>query len=769
VPRPEADGGDLGWVKTEISTIFEHPDSPRRRPEDHPRAHRDTKAEPEPTKRVFRDVTSVARPTVATGADAPADKDAPAEKEDPPASEEPRSDSLLQRLKRLEPGRLRAPDSEPDEIDSHEEALEDALDQELLTIADEVASAVTEPDPQAQPGLAQAVERPTPEPPSTKPQPEPQPKPQPTPKPKPKPKPTPKPTATLTEADHHGPWPIRVDDTLYDPVDEDALAALLKTGVWLAVIELQTDSGHWIPLEQHPVYPTVRERLLRQTQQIVEKVTTGEWQRLPATNDATSLQSPSPAAPGEVSSASRETEGTPQPTREPRPSLPNWLYPTLSILGGVALAVVSLAIVIPIVDKPQPTPPPATASPATAKADEPRPVLTIPPTSEPTDEDWRKAVAGAMEHVASAHRADTFASALIAEQRPEMAREVVLEAMIARGVKPHLKEAFNRAIAADPALEQKVITVGIDEKVDALYALGGGRSISLRMTRGGKNAFAFKPAQEEWGNGWRAEVASYLFCEIVPCHFEVPRNRPARISRKHFNELYGRVNGDWQTTYAERFGNLHWIEEPGPSGAMREYLYGTLKDWVPHFVDWPIEYTDVWDEWLDVRFHPANLDTPYAKAHEPLKRLADGQFHKKLLDEQGDATLRDVARQLSSILVFDYLTQNWDRFSTTEKYYGVNNQFADGTFISLDNGAAFYDEAVPEVGPRFQKTSRFSRSMITAVRALDPETINPILFPDADFVDRRRLTLFWEQREELLMRVDELIAHYGEARVLEFE
>jgi hypothetical protein len=554
--------------------------------------------------------------------------------------------------------------------------------------------------------------------------------------------------------------------------------------VWLAVIEIRTESGHWMPLEQHPAYPAVRDRLLRQTQDIVEKVTTGEWQRESAPTPAKDVTAEQSASPTRRPTVDRPTvdrpigdraqgkmEGTPQTAMRPRkldpriakPPPPSWVYPTLSILGGVALAAIALAIVIPQMNAPKPA-----QAPAAAVVDEARPVLTVPPTSEPTDEDWRKAVAQAQAVVATAHRADTFAGALLADDRPKLAREVVLEAMVARGVKPHLKRAFNRAIAADPALERDVVTIGIDEKVDAISALGGGRSISLRMTRGGKSVYAFKPAQEEWGNGWRAEVASYVFCRIVPCHFKVPRNRTARISRKHFDELYGRVNGDWQATYAERFANLHWIEEAGPSGAMREYLYGTLKDWVPSFVDWPIEYTEVWEQWLDVRFHPANLAEPYAKALEPLEHLADGAFYEKLLAERGDATLRDVARQLSSILVFDYLTQNWDRFSTTEKYYGVNNQFADGRFISLDNGAAFYDRPAPEVGPRFEKTTRFSHSTITAIRALEPDTVNEVLFPAADAVDRRRLALFWKQRRSLLIRVDELIAHYGEDRVMEF-
>lgn len=289
------------------------------------------------------------------------------------------------------------------------------------------------------------------------------------------------------------------------------------------------------------------------------------------------------------------------------------------------------------------------------------------------------------------------------------------------------------------------------------------------MTRGGKNAYAFKPAQQEWGNGWRAEVASYLFCEIVPCGFEVPRNRAARISKLRFESRYGRVNGDWQAKYAQRFEGLHWSQEKGPDGVVRPYLYGTLKDWVPHFVDWPIEYTQVWEDWLDVRFHPANLDEPYPEAIAPLERLGGGKFHQDALAEQGDAKLRDVARQLSSILVFDYLTQNWDRFSTSSNYYGVNNQFADGRFISLDNGAAFYDEPQPDVEGRFRKASRFSRSMIVAVRALDPDTVNKVLFPDADGIEKRRLRLFWQQRDKLLARVDKLVEKYGEERVYEFE
>ncbi|MFW6058155.1 MAG: hypothetical protein ACOC9W_04805, partial [Persicimonas sp.] len=454
---------------------------------------------------------------------------------------------------------------------------------------------------------------------------------------------------------------------------------------------------------------------------------------------------------------------------------PHRLILTLTIVAALTVGAAAAVAVVDWLESNEPTSDEtATAAPADTNADD-RPVLTIPPTSEPTDEDWREAIERASQHVGVAAREDTFASALMDGERYELAREILLDAMAARRVTPPLKRAFNEAIAADPSLaeKQKVVTFGangpgVDEPVDRIHALGGGRSISLRITKAGRNVFAFKPAQDEWKNGWRAEVASYVFCEFVPCHFEVPVNRPARISRADFEQLYGVVDGDWQTSYAEGFSALHWVEEAGPDGKEREYLYGTLKDWVPHFVDWPIEYTRMWQEWLDVRFHPDNLDEPYSEAIAPLQELGDGKFHQEALAEQGDADLRDVARQLSAILVFDYLTHNWDRFSKAPEYFGVNNQIADGTFISLDNGAAFYDETVPEVEPRIELTSRFSRRMLTAVRALSPETVDELLFPDPNWNEHKRLEIFWKQRQKLLQRVDGLVAHYGEERVFEF-
>ena len=793
---------DRGWVRTEISTIFEHPNAAARRPEDQPRPQPEAEPEPEKPRRKFQDVTQVKRPALGLGEEssAPSEETEEAEQEalekdhlaqdGEEAGTKTKSPSLAERLKKIDPKRLRRAKTGSDsaEVEAHEEALEDALEADLLTIADEAVGVLdeeepepapeSEPEPEPEPesereapSVAQKTRATSPtrggvtsasveEPPAPESEPEPEPEPEAKPPPPP---PKPEPEVRLAEADHAGPWSIRVDEVAYDPVDEEALATLLKTGVWIDVVELQTEAGPWIPLRQHPAYPEVHERLLRQTQQIVEKVSTGEWEREPLSGAI-----PVPQTPGE-----HNEEPTPRTEAPVEDDVvergPTWLRPVLVTLAIVAAFAVGAALTVALVDSRRTDRTDQTEQAAAAKPPEVEaPVLTTPPPSEPTGEDWRRAVERAKATVATAHRADTLAHTLIDLERYEGARKTVLDAMIERGVRPPFRIAYNDAIAADPALHPDTVTLGVDEQIDGIHALGGGRSISLRMTRGGKSVYAFKPAQKEWGEGWRAEVAAYLFCEFVPCHFEVPRNRPARISRERFDTLYAKVEGDWQDSYAERFADLSWVEEEGPDGQRREYLYGTLKDWVPHFVDWPIEYTSVWKNLLDVRFHPANLQEPYEEVIEPLETLGEGQFYRDARNEQGDASTRSVARQLSAILVFDYLTQNWDRFSKMEAYYGVNNQFSDGTFISLDNGAAFYDEPVPEIEPRIELVSRFSRSTITAIRALSPRAVNEVLFGDPGPVERRRLELFWQQRDKLLDRVDTLVQKYGAARVYEF-
>ncbi len=133
---------------------------------------------------------------------------------------------------------------------------------------------------------------------------------------------------------------------------------------------------------------------------------------------------------------------------------------------------------------------------------------------------------------------------------------------------------------------------------------------------------------------------------------------------------------------------------------------------------------------------------------------------------------RKTARDISTMLAFDFLTANWDRWSGGN----VARDRASGTILFVDNDGAFYDTP-PAANlaaqlARLRRVVRFSRSFVAAVRALDGASLRRAigdespghrLLPDAVLagVDARRTTF--------LGVVDERIAREGEAAALAFE
>lgn len=388
-------------------------------------------------------------------------------------------------------------------------------------------------------------------------------------------------------------------------------------------------------------------------------------------------------------------------------------------------------------------------------------------------EEWGRAVVALdMLHASEPHADQaerlTHARALSQTRQHGRARALVLDAMLAAPDDPALVKLLRDSITEDEALRPATVTLALDDQLDTIHALGGGRSIVLRLSKGEQSVAAFKPHQREWSLGWRAEIAADLLCDVIACPFTIPRNQPARISRDDFEAMYGRKDSPKQRAYRERFGELIWVTEAGPDGVARDYLYGTLKEWVPGFVGWPIEHVETWQHLLDLTTPAKRLDEPIGEALSGMKPLAGGEHWRLFMKEREGLQTRGLAHQLSALLTFDYLTTNWDRFSSAEQFYGVNNQLLDGKFLSLDNGAAFYVNRMMVMEGRLRLVSRFDKRMIAAIRALDRETMNTILFPEQSAEAQARLKVFWDQRERLLKRVDALVKEHGEEAVYAF-
>lgn len=132
---------------------------------------------------------------------------------------------------------------------------------------------------------------------------------------------------------------------------------------------------------------------------------------------------------------------------------------------------------------------------------------------------------------------------------------------------------------------------------------------------------------------------------------------------------------------------------------------------------------------------------------------------------------RALAAQIGTLVVFDVLTGNWDRWSGGN----VALDRPTGTVLYVDNDGAFFDP--PPAGPlaaqlkQLEKTERFSRSLVAALRKMTPISLADAFGDDAPgtpLLAARVVAGVDERRRTVLARVDRLIEERGDAATLAF-
>ncbi|HHH11511.1 MAG TPA: hypothetical protein ENK23_05490 [Sorangium sp.] len=326
-----------------------------------------------------------------------------------------------------------------------------------------------------------------------------------------------------------------------------------------------------------------------------------------------------------------------------------------------------------------------------------------------------------------------------------------------------------RACDEDPAYAPRIKRLRPDSDVTAIRRLGGGKSITLKLMHHHTIVGVLKPAQRGGAGGYHGEIASWRLCPLIRCGFHIAYNRRVAILKEEFDTLYRRSDDDAQQRYAKRFDEL--LIHTSKDG--RQWVQGALEDWVPEFAPFPIERTTTWNSWLrqpaDGGATMTSLQAPAMDAFTIADTRGHAGFLRLLKKHLRGASRRQLARQLSNVIAFDFLVSNWDRFSTSKKFVGANCQIRRGNIVSIDNGAAFplYPQRSP--GRRLKLVQRFSRTLVAALRALPKQATRKRLFRRVGNDDKRRFALFWKQRAALLAYIDALIAQYGKANVLSFE
>ncbi len=316
-------------------------------------------------------------------------------------------------------------------------------------------------------------------------------------------------------------------------------------------------------------------------------------------------------------------------------------------------------------------------------------------------------------------------------------------------------------------LPPDVLTIVPGEHIDEIQRLGGGSTVTLKFRLNGETVAAFKPMQTREQSNYRAEIAAYRLCALIHCEFDVPYNREVRIREEDFLELYGLSSLEATSGYSNNFSDLIWFEDA--DGV--HWLHGTMKEWVPGFTTFPLEHHGGWRALLSVRTPRETIEN--LTFYEAIQGMR-GQYrnnHRGMMDRAAGTSGFEFVHQLSNLHVFDFLLNNWDRYS--DAFFGVNCQFDNGRFLSIDNGATMQLSrwgAPTRTFRRLQRVQLFSRRTVNAIRWMDLERVSQFLFPPSPWHDDEvdRFEGFENRRASFLEYVDGLIEEYGEDQILVF-
>ncbi len=329
--------------------------------------------------------------------------------------------------------------------------------------------------------------------------------------------------------------------------------------------------------------------------------------------------------------------------------------------------------------------------------------------------------------------------ALLACAKPETRGHAGATSVVpAEGGEPVEDVALDRApldsdgLASEGAAEAGLELVPSMTSVPVWGKSIGHTSVVFKLRLDDGSEAAWKPRSRRGANRYRGEIAAYrlgrkLGLSNVP--LAVPRSFPLAQLRAALGDP------------ATGAGKLLADEAvPDARGEVR----GALIPWIPdlRFLDLEAEPRRAeWRAWLR-----SNGSVPPDKTR--------------------------LALQISTMIVFDYLTANWDRWSGGN----IGTDATGQPILFIDNDGAFFDPppaaALARQRALLADVAHFSRRFIAALHTLEPEVARAAMGEDAPgepLLAPRVLAGLEERRRTALALVDAAIVRDGQDRVLSFE
>lgn len=264
-------------------------------------------------------------------------------------------------------------------------------------------------------------------------------------------------------------------------------------------------------------------------------------------------------------------------------------------------------------------------------------------------------------------------------------------------------------------------------EVKSLRFNRGGSSVSFRAEFKDGTRASFKPNQINPQSTPRKEVAAYRISRLLGLNLIPPATmrtftREDILSKLAPESAFMRPRVEAETVF--------------DNGEVR----GVLSYWIPIVNNMGLDTSDGisrWTEWLTVG------------QRIPPDKLA-------------------VAAQLSTLLLFDLLQNNSDRFSGGNMLGAPDGR----TLFYMDNAFGFQTDpdGHQKCKSALQRAQKFSRRLIQALRALDRPAIQRALSeePGPPLLSDAEIDALLSRRDQALRHVAELCQKHGEDQVLVF-
>jgi hypothetical protein len=272
-----------------------------------------------------------------------------------------------------------------------------------------------------------------------------------------------------------------------------------------------------------------------------------------------------------------------------------------------------------------------------------------------------------------------------------------------------------------------------DAPIERMERNRGGSTISFRLRLEGAQKALFKPQQRASVANFRAELAAYRMSRLLGLH-RVPPACGRLVSRQLLQHTAD-ASGD--APFSQRVLTELLGREDRVPGAVLFWVPGQLEE-VP-----------------DAASYPALLDLAQPLAPE---RAA-------------------LAAELSTLIVFDLLNDNVDRWSGGNILRQRSATGAPpGAMLFMDNGASFsalndgLGARPADQARRLQAMGRFSRSLIARLRGLTAASIAAAMADDplGPCLSDAQIRAVLTRRDLVLARVAEATRAHPEADVLAF-